>query len=530
MNTRVATFIAVLAAIAAASIASGEGQPPDVRPDQVVFRVLNGAEPPTLDPSLSEDTTSHNILLALFEGLLNYDPLTNDGIPGIAESWTVSADGKVYTFKLRKATWSDGVAITAKTFVDSWLRTLNPDTASPYAWLMGMAVEGADAYNCGEAGPEAVKMRAVDDYTFEVTMVGPLPYVTSMLPHTVFAVLPMHVIEKYGEDWVLPGNMVSNGPFVLETWKPQEILTVVRNPKYYDAEVVRLDRIEYYPSEEDPTRLNMYLAGEADWLNGGLPPDQLRAMMTRQDFRSAPSLTTMFYAFNHTKPPFDDANIRKSLAMAFDKELFFERLAAGVHTPTDAMVPDMKGYPKRQGTHYDVETARRLLAEAGYPGGRSFPSITLLYPTGSGAGKLSEYVQQQWSENLGISVQIENAEWKTVLKRGYTQDFDLLFTGWMGDYLDPNTFLELFQTDSGQNYGKYSNSEFDRLIQEAARMATGPERTAKLAKAEEIFIEQDQGVIPIFHPNNVNMIDTGSWGGWSNTILDWHPPKYIYKR
>ena len=233
---------------------------------------------------------------------------------------------------------------------------------------------------------------------------------------------------------------------------------------------------------------------------------------------------------NHTEPLFNDVKLRKALAMAFDKELFFERLAAGVHTPTDAMVPDMKGYRQRAGNHYNLETARRLLAEAGYPEGRGFPNITLLYPTGSGAGKLCEYVQQQWSENLGISVQIENAEWKTVLKRGYSQDFDLLFMGWLGDYLDPNTFLELFQTDAGQNYGKYSNREFDRLIQEAARLPDGPERTAKLAKAEEIFVEEDQAVIPIFHANNVNMIDTDRWEGWSNTILDWHPPKYIYKR
>ena len=530
MKIRVATVIAVLAAFASVAVGNAEGQPSAVQSERVVFRVLNGAEPPTLDPSLSEDTASHNILLALFEGLLSYDPVTNDGIPGIAESWDISDDGKVYTFKLRKATWSDGVAITAKTFVDSWLRTLNPDTASPYAWLMGMAVEGADAYNSGEAGPEAVKIRAVDDYTFEVTMVGPLPYVTSMLPHTVFAVLPMHVIEKYGENWVLPGNMVSNGPFVLESWKPQEILTVVRNPKYYDAAAVKLDRIEYYPSEQDTTRLNMYLAGEADWLNGGLPPAQLRAMMIREDFQSAPSLATMFYEFNHTEPLFDDVKVRKALAMAFDKELFFARVAAGVHTPTDAMVPDMKGYPQNAGNHYDVERARHLLSEAGYPGGRGFPDITLLYPTGSGAGKLCEYVQQQWSENLGIPVQIENSEWKTVLKRGFSQDFDLLFMGWIGDYIDPNTFLELFQTGAGQNYGKYSNKEFDNLIQEAARLPSGRERMAKLTNAEELFIEKDQAVIPVFHPNNVNMIDTEAWGGWSNTILDWHPPKYIYKR
>ena len=496
----------------------------------VVFRVASGAEPPTLDPSLSEDTTSHTILLGLFEGLLIHDPKTNDGIPGMAESWTVSADQMVYTFKLRRATWSDGVPITAKTFVDSWLRTLNPDTASPYAWLMGMAVEGADAYNSGEAGPEAVKIRAVNDSTFEVTMVGPLPYVTSMLPHTVFAVLPMHVIEKYGEDWVLPGNMVSNGPFILETWKPQEILTVVRNPKYYDAAMVKLDRIEYYPSDDSNTRLNMYLAGEVDFMDDGIPTDQIDALKTRDDFQIVPALATYFYEFNHTEPPFNNVKLRKALAMAIDKQTLVERVSRGGQLPANVVVPGMANYTSPKGPGYNVEMARQLLAEAGYPGGKGFPKVTILYNTVEAHKKIAEYIQQQWEQNLGISMSIENAEWKTVLARGKEQDFQVLRMGWIGDYIDPNTFLELFQTDAGQNYGKYSNPEFDKLIQEAARMAPGPERMAKLAKAEEIFIVQDQGIIPIYFYTNMDLIDTGKWGGWNATILDWQPPKFIYKK
>jgi oligopeptide transport system substrate-binding protein len=499
MKTCVVALVTLTVALTIFAGAGQENLSGQVAPEPVVFRILNGAEPPTLDPSLSTDTTSHNILLAMFEGLLTYDPYTNEGIPGVAESWSVSGDGTVYTFKLRKTTWSDGVPITAQSFVDSWLRTLSPDTASPYAWLMSMVVEGASAYNTGEAGPEAVKIRAVDDRTFEVTMVGPVPYVASMLPHTTFAVLPLHVIEKHGEAWTLPGNMVSNGAYVLEQWKPQEVLTVVRNPAYWDADKVRVDKIVYIPSEEDTVRLNMYLAEEADWLNGGIPPDQLQAMKLREDFQAIPALATMYYQFNHTMPLFADVKVRKALAMAFDKQLFFEHVAQGVHTPTDTMVPAMKGYPKLKGNHYDVEAARMLFAEAGYPKGRDFPEITILYPTGSGAKKLSEYIQQQWSENLNISVQIENVEWITALERGRTQDFDLLFMGWLGDYIDPNTFLELFQTGFGSNFGKYANSEFDMLLQDAARMPAGAERTVKLQRAEDILAKQDQAVIPVFH-------------------------------
>ncbi len=524
-------LLMVLLAAAMGFAGGGGGEAPAASEEPVVFRVASGAEPPTLDPSLSEDTTSHTILLGLFEGLLIHDPKTNDGIPGMATSWDISADGTVYTFKLRKATWSDGVAITAQTFVDSWLRTLNPETASPYAWLMGMAVEGADAYNSGEAGPEAVKIRAVNDSTFEVTMVGPLPYVTSMLPHTVFAVLPMHVIEKYGENWVLPGNMVSNGPFVLETWKPQEILTVVRNPKYYDAGMVKLDKIEYYPSDDNNTRLNMYLAGEVDFMDDGILTDRIDSLKTRDDFHVVPSLATYFYEFNHTEAPFNDVRLRKALAMAIDKQTLVDRVSKGGQIPADTVVPtSMAGYTSPKGNGYNVEMAKQLLAEAGYPGGKGFPQITILYNTSEGHKKIAEYIQQQWEQNLGISMSIENAEWKTVLARGKEQDFQVLRMGWIGDYIDPNTFLELFQTDAGQNYGKYSNPEFDKLIQEAARMAPGPKRMAKLKQAEEIFIDQDQGIIPIYYYTNMDLIDTSVWGGWNPTILDWQPPKFIYKK
>ncbi|UCF99529.1 MAG: peptide ABC transporter substrate-binding protein [Spirochaetaceae bacterium] len=530
MKKVIFAILAVTASVLSYASGSGGGSSVQAVPKPVVFRVLNGAEPATLDPSLCEDTASHNILLALFEGLLTYDPETNDGIPGIAESWSVSADGTVYTFELRKSTWSDGVPITAQGFVDSWLRTLNPETASPYAWMIAMVVEGAASYLSGETGPEAVWIRALDDYIFEVTMVGPVPYVTSMLPHNVFAVLPLHVIEKHGESWTLPGNMVSNGAYILEQWRPQEMLSVVRNPRYWDAETVSVDRIIYFPSEDDIVRLNMYLAGEADWLKGGVPPGQLQSMKVRHDFQTTPELATIFYDFNHSIAPLNDVRVRKALAMAFDKQRFIEHVAQGVHTPTDTMVPPMKGYEPVRGNHYEVESARKLLAEAGFPGGKDFPKLTILYSTSKIIQVIAEYVQQQWQQNINIEVQIENAEWKTVLARASTQDFELLHRGWVGDYLDANTFLEVFQSDSDMNRGRYSNPRFDRLLQEAARLPAGSGRAEILRQAEDILIRQDQAVIPILHLTSINMIDTDKWGGWTPTILNCHPPKYIYKK
>ena len=186
------------------------------------FIIANGAEPQSLDPSKIEGVPEHRIYMALFEGLIAYSPNDASAVPGIAESWTVSEDGTVFTFKLRKATWSDGVAITAHTFVDSWLRTLDPETGSQYAYMIGMVVKGAEAYNTGEGPVSDVAIRAIDDYTFEVTLTGPAPYALDMMAHYAFSPLPMHSIKKFGADWIKPGNFVGNGPFVLENWAPQE--------------------------------------------------------------------------------------------------------------------------------------------------------------------------------------------------------------------------------------------------------------------------------------------------------------------
>jgi oligopeptide transport system substrate-binding protein len=499
--------------------------------DAVVFTVLNGAEPPTLDPALSEDNISHNILLGLFEGLLVYDPVTNNGAPGIAESWAVSNNGKTYTFTLRKnAVWSDGTPITAKTVVDSWLRTLDPATASPYAWMMGMVVQGANEYNSGEAGADAVKIRAVDDYTFQMDMVGPLPYVESMLPHTIFGIVPIHIIEKYGESWTLPENMVCNGSFILKEWEPQDHLTVVKNNNYWDADTVKLDEIVYVPSDDNNTRLNMYKNGEADWLFQQIPLDQIDAIKQRPDYQVVPQVATYFYEFNHTKPPFNDVRVRKAFAMAVDKQTLVDKVTRGGQLATNEVTPPLPGYTPPEGNGYNIEKAKEFLAQAGYPDGEGFPSTALLYNTSDFHKKVAEYVQQQWGQNLGISITIENAEWKTVLARGKEQDFNILRMGWIGDYQDPNTFLELFQTNAGQNYGKYSNPEFDALIQQAATMPGGSERFDVLKKAEQIFIAQDQGIVPIYYYVNQDLIDLTKWGGWHPTIMGWHPPKYIYKK
>ncbi|MBT3271725.1 MAG: peptide ABC transporter substrate-binding protein, partial [Spirochaetales bacterium] len=432
-----------LMGIAVAMSAFGGGQNEGTAAAELpTLTVLNGTEPPSLDSSLMSDTTSSRIHQSLFECLIGYHPETNLGEPGVAESWTMNTDGSVYTFKLRKSNWSDGVPINAQTVVDSWLRTLDPATGSSYAWMMNMVVAGASEYNSGDAGPDAVKIKAVDDYTFQVELVSPAAYFIGMLPHQIFGILPLHVIEEHGDKWTLPENIVSNGPFLLEEWKPQEVLTVVKNPDYWDADKVKLGKIVFIPSDDDNTRLNMYLNAEADWMRGGMPPDQLPTLMQRDDFQIVPALGTYYFAMNQSEPPFDNVNLRKALNAAIDKQVLVDKVSRGGQLPADTVVPTLGGYTPPEGNGFNVEKAKEYLAAAGYPNGAGFPDVTYLYNTSEGHRVIAEYAQQQWETNLNINIKIENTEWKTVLARGKEQDFQIMRLGWIGDYQDPNTFLE----------------------------------------------------------------------------------------
>ena len=251
------------AVVGAALIFAGCGKKSSSSADNE-FIIGNGAEPQSLDPVKIQGNPEHRINLALFQGLVTYDPKTATAIPGVAESWDISDDGTVYTFHLRDAVWSDGTPITAQTFVDSWLRMIAPETAAQYAYMVTMIVKGADDYNSGKADASAVGIRAVDDKTFEMQLTGPAPYAIDMLAHYAFSPVPIHAIEKFGNDWIKPGNFVGNGPFILESWVPQEKITVVPNEKFWNKDKVYLSRITFLPIEDMNTAFEKYKAGEMD--------------------------------------------------------------------------------------------------------------------------------------------------------------------------------------------------------------------------------------------------------------------------
>ena len=502
-------------------------------PEKVVFKVSNGAEPESLDPAKIQGVPEHRLFESLFEGLVIYDPETADGIPGVAESWEISEDGKTYTFKLREsAVWSDGTPITANDVVYSWLRELAPETASPYAWFPAMFIEGAAEYNAGEADASAVKIAAIDDYTFQMTLVGPLPYVIGALGHYSFAIVPQHTIEKYGDQWVLPENFVGNGPFVLTEWTPQDKIVMAKSETYWDKDNVQIDEVVFYASDDNNTNYNMYLSGEVDWLTG-IPSDKLDAAMMRDDYQVAPQLSTYYYTVQNTRAPFDNPNVRKALSLAIDRQTLVDEITKAGQIPSWGIVPEMAGYdplafPFDGDQDAMIAEAQRLLAEAGYPNGVGFPSFSLLYNTDDSHKLIAEYVQQQWKENLGIDCVLENQEWATYLSNRNAGNFDVARAGWVGDYQDPNTFLDMFVTGGGMNGGKYSNPKYDELIAKAATMPAGEERFAVLKEAENLFINEEQGIIPFYVYVSTNMIDTDKWGGWYPNTMDYHPVKNIY--
>ena len=497
--------------------------------EKVVFKIANGAEPESLDPAKIQGVPENNIYMSIFEGLVTYNPKDGTPVPGLAESWDISEDGCTFTFHLRDALWSDGTPITADDVVYSWLRILNPATSAPFAWFPSMFLKGATEYNAGQAGPEAVQIRALDEKTFQMDTISAMPYILNAVCHFTFAVVPEHSITEFGDEWIKADNFVGNGPYKLKEWTPQARVVVEKNPLYWDAEAVQLDEIIFYASDDNNTNYSMYLEGEIDWTTS-VPSDQLSATEMRADYQVAPQLSVFYYLFNNERAPFDDPLVRQALSLAIDKEAIVEDIVKGGQIAAHGMVPPMTGYEGLGAAQYDPQKAAELLAEAGYPNGVGFPEFTVQYNTDESNKQISEFLQLSWKENLGITCVLENMEWATHLENLTISNFDVARDGWVGAYQDPNTFLDMFVTGAGMNSNKYSNPTYDSLISEASKMPASKDRYDVLLTAEDIMINQDFALLPLYYYVSQNMIDTSVWGGWYTNITDYHPSKYFYKK
>jgi len=484
----------------------------------------NGTEIQSIDPTQVTGVPEHRVYEALFEGLVVYDPQTALAKPGIAESWSYNSDNTVLTYTLRDGiVWSDGTPITAQTVVDSWLYTLNPTTASEYAYMIGLVVKGGTLYNEEGGKPSDVAIRAVDAKHFEVTLSGPAAYAVDIMAHYAFAVLPMHVINKFGDKWTNVENFVGNGPFVLSERIPNSRTVVVPNPKYWNKANVFLTKITFLPIDDDNTAYNMFLNGELDW-STGIPLSRIDEVKLNKDYHVSSQLGTYYVLVNNVDyKPLSDPRVRKALSMGFDRQELVDKVTKGGQLPATALVPPMPGYTPTTGNAFNVTEAKRLLAEAGYPNGQGLPTFEYIYNTNNNHRIIGEYLQQAWKNNLGININLQNMEWASYLDYRDTPSMQLARAGWIADYMDPQNFLELLISNTGNNDGKYSNAQYDALIRQASTMPAGPQRNSVMRQAEDIAITQEQGMIPIYWYVSQNMIDLTKWDGWYANPLDNHP-------
>lgn len=495
----------------------------------------NGTEPEELDPQIVTGLPEIRILMALFEGLTAMDPVDLHPIPGIAESWTISQDGRQYTFKIRKdAKWSNGDPLTAHDFIFSFKRILSPKLGAPYAYFL-FGVKGAEEYNKGSTNDfSTVGFIALDDTTLTINLKEPIPYFLSLLTHVAWypvhsqTVLNSGPMDERGTGWTRPEKMVSNGPFKLTKWSIGDSVGVVKNPYYWDAQAVRLNKIYFYPIEDQNTEESAFRTGQLH-ITEKIPSTKIKHYReTNSPFlRLAPYFMTYAYVFNTQSPPFDDIRLRKAFSLALDRKAIVENITQKGEFPAYSYVPpNSAGYFATTQLSEDIENAKKLLAEAGYPEGKGLPPIKLLYNTSENHRSIAEALQYMWHKNLGVNVELVNQEWKVYLQSRGGDDYQLIRFGWVGDYLDPNAFLEVFSSNSGNNFSKWKNKEYDELLDKASKTLNTKARLAFYNSAETILLN-DLPILPLFFYNTSYLV-LPNVKNWHPNILDLHPYKYIY--
>ena len=491
------------------------------------LRLNLGADPLTLDPQLNSAADGSHIINNTYEGLMR--EVDGEIVPGIAESYTVSEDGLVYTFTLRDSKWSDGEPLTAKDFEFAWKRGANPALASEYMYIF----ESANILNAGEIGKgkmsiDELGVKALDDKTLEVTLSVPTEYFLQLACYPTLMPVREDVVDNDGVWAKDPSKIVSNGPFVLTEYKMGDQLVLSKNENYWNAEEVTLEKIICYMIVDESTAHTKYTSGQLD-INEFIPADEMPKLIAEDPtFYILDKVGTYYYAFNMNNEAIKDVRVRKALSLAINREQIVNEVTRSGQVVAHGFMPDAvsdhegNAFNETAGTYDvvdkgDVEAAKALLAEAGYPDGAGLPEIEILYNTSESHKKIAEALQEMWKQNLGINVKLTNQEWAVFQETTNNNEFDSLARrGWIGDYNDPQTMLEIFETNNGQNVGRYSSAEFDAAMT-ASRKTTGAERMEYLFQAHDILME-DMPIIPIYYYSYPIMIqDTVE--GWEITPM-----------
>jgi oligopeptide transport system substrate-binding protein len=503
---------------------------PESRADLVV---LNGAEPESIDPAEITGQLDGRVAYALFEGLLHFDRFGHPQ-PGIAQSWEISPDRRIYTFHLRpEAKWSNGDPVTANDFVASWKRALLPETASEYAYIF-FPIQNAEAFNERTIKDfSAVGVKALDRQTLQVELDNPTPYFLDLC--CFMSYLPVHLpsIQKYGDDWIKPDKLVNNGPFLLKEWKLNYRMRLEKNPDFWDAKNVRLQTIDLLPVENAITAYNFYASKVADLIldKGLTPPSLIPELKAREDFHAAPFLGDYFIRFNVTRKAFSDPRVRQAFAMVIDRERIVRKITQAGEPPAYSFTPPGTAgdYQPPRMFGLDPERARALLAEAGYPAGKGFPIVSYLYDNKKLNEDIAVEIQSMISQELGIHVELVKQEWKVYLNSTNRLDYDFCRSSWIGDYNDPNSFLECFISNGGNNRTGWSNPNYDALIAAAAKESDPQARLKILARAEDILLNQGTPICPLYFYMGIQIYDGTKFGGIEPNLLDTHPFREMYR-
>jgi oligopeptide transport system substrate-binding protein len=500
-----------------------------------ILHLGNLSEPTDLDPQIITVQTDFNIVQALFEGLVQYDPKTCEPLPAGATTWEVSADNLTWTFHLRPgAKWSNGDPVTAHDYVYAYRRILSPALAAEYASML-FALKNGEAYNAGKiTDATQIGARAADTTTLVLTLDHPVPYLPTMLCHCSWFPVHRATIEKFGKmdqrgtAWTRPGNLIGNGYFTLTDWKPHQYIRVSKSPTYWDRDQIKLKEVFFYPIESDSSEEAAFRAGQLH-VTLTLPITKIAVYEKEKSpaFRPSVFLATYVYRFNTTKPPLNDPRVRRALAMALDRDQIVKYVSKGHQVPASNFCPpNVAGFTAKARVPQDIAAAKKLLAEAGFPDGKGFPRLDILFNTLEGHRVIAEAVQQMWRKNLGIDIGLYNQEGKVWSASMRSLDYQIARFAWIGDFLDPSTFLDIMASDSGNNQTGWKNAEYDRLIAAAKTTADKTKRYEYYQRCEEILAEECP-MAPVYFYSRNNLVRP-EVKGWYSNLLDTHPLKGVH--
>ncbi|HDC2269147.1 TPA: oligopeptide ABC transporter substrate-binding protein OppA [Salmonella enterica] len=518
----------ILTALIAASAATAADVPAGVQlADKQTLVRNNGSEVQSLDPHKIEGVPESNVNRDLFEGLLISD-VEGHPSPGVAEKWE-NKDFKVWTFHLRKnAKWSDGTPVTAHDFVYSWQRLADPNTASPYAsYLQYGHIANIDDIIAGKKTATDLGVKALDDHTFEVTLSEPVPYFYKLLVHPSVSPVPKSAVEKFGDKWTQPANIVTNGAYKLKNWVVNERIVLERNPQYWDNDKTVINQETYLPISSEVTDVNRYRSGEIDMTYNNMPIELFQKLKKEipNEVRVDPYLCTYYYEINNQKAPFNDVRVRTALKLALDRDIIVNKVKNQGDLPAYSYTPPYTDGAKlvepewfKWSQEKRNEEAKKLLAEAGFTADKPL-TFDLLYNTSDLHKKLAIAVASIWKKNLGANVKLENQEWKTFLDTRHQGTFDVARAGWCADYNEPTSFLNTMLSDSSNNTAHYKSPAFDKLIADTLKVTDDAQRSELYAKAEQ-QLDKDSAIVPVYYYVNARLVKPWVGGYTGKDPLD----------